>query len=74
MDEINTFDAGKTEEERGAIPSYKKTSMKEAVEIFETFLFKLTKDNAASRRDESGEYNAFKMSYHYHFSQIKYRF
>lgn len=61
MDEINTFDAGKTEEERGAIPSYKKTSMKESVELFETFLYKLAKDNAARRRDESGKCNVFRI-------------
>ncbi|KAK3874604.1 hypothetical protein Pcinc_020463 [Petrolisthes cinctipes] len=53
VDEINTFDAGKTEEERGALPSYKKTSMKESVALFETFLSKLAKDNAARRREES---------------------
>lgn len=55
MDEINKFDADKTEEERASVAEYKKTSMKEPVALFETFLKGLAKENIAKRRDENGE-------------------
>lgn len=53
VEEINQFDAGKTDEER-AVAEYKKTSMKEAVIVFESFLAGLSKENA-SRRQESSD-------------------
>lgn len=56
MEEINNFDVGKTDEERAAVAEYKKTSMKESVAIFDSFLSGLAKENAARRREESGEF------------------
>lgn len=53
IDEINEFDASKTEEK--SIPDYKKTSMKNSVQIFEQFLAELGKENASRRREENGE-------------------
>lgn len=53
MEEINQFDAGKTDEER-AVAEYKKTSMKEAVIVFESFLAGLSKENASRRQESSG--------------------
>ncbi|XP_045613645.1 DNA primase small subunit [Procambarus clarkii] len=53
VEEINSFDAGKTDEERGAVAEYKKTSMKESMAVFESFLSALAKENASRRRDEN---------------------
>ncbi|XP_042885532.1 DNA primase small subunit-like [Penaeus japonicus] len=52
VEEINQFDAGKTEEER-AVAEYKKTSMKEAVVVFDSFLAGLSKENASRRQETS---------------------
>ncbi|XP_053645624.2 DNA primase small subunit [Cherax quadricarinatus] len=50
VEEINSFDAGKTDEERGAIAEYKKTSMKESVLLFESFLAAIAKENSVRRQ------------------------
>ncbi|XP_071541812.1 DNA primase small subunit isoform X2 [Panulirus ornatus] len=52
VEEINNYDAGKTDQERAAVAEYKKTSMKESIAIFENFLSGLAKENAARRREE----------------------
>ncbi|KAG7172068.1 DNA primase small subunit-like [Homarus americanus] len=53
MEEISNYDAGKTDEERGAVAEYKKTSMKQSIDLFDSFLSSLGKENVARRREES---------------------
>ncbi|XP_068245824.1 DNA primase small subunit [Palaemon carinicauda] len=51
--EVSEYDAGKKDEERNAIAEYKKTSMKQSMAVFESFLNKLAKENAKRRLEES---------------------
>ena len=55
VEEINEFDKEKSEDER-KVASYKKTSMKEYMLVFDNFLNQLSKENVERRRDESGKF------------------
>jgi len=49
VEEINQYDEGKSDEQRSAIPDYKKTSLKTSILIFDVFLNGLAKENAQRR-------------------------
>lgn len=57
VEEINKFNAEKTEEQHSAIEEYKKTSMKESMAIFESFLRDLAQEQTAKRKEENGEFS-----------------
>lgn len=52
MEEINAFDGDKSEN----MEEYKKTSMKDCMAVFESFLANLARDNNSQNTEESGEY------------------
>lgn len=54
IEEITNFDAACTDPEEKKIPDYKKTSMKNAVNVMDKFLVGLSKENAARRMRENG--------------------